>query len=152
MQFEHHMAEEARTIELYMEPAQILGRLRLLRRMACAKLRGYEWVLIQKMYAAILTSIEAKENTWECTFDRFESILYKKQIQKPFREKDRDNKKWFCRDYNRPEGCNRPSPHRAQVGAAGINRTVHHICAKCYMKDKAENRHPEGHDTCPHRD
>ena len=36
--FEHFVAGEARTIELYTEPAQILGRLRLLRRIAYAKL------------------------------------------------------------------------------------------------------------------
>ena len=151
MQFEHHVAGEARTIELCTEPAQILGRLRLLRRMAYAKLQGYEWNLIRKMYAAILTSIEARENTWESTFDRFESILYSKQ---PTRQapRDREIKKWFCRDYNRPEGCTKTSPHKAPVGAAGIIRTVTHICAACWMKGKQEKRHPEGHDTCPHRD
>ena len=52
MLFEHLVAGEARTIELCTEPAQILTRLRLLRRLAYAKLRGYEWSLIRKMYAA----------------------------------------------------------------------------------------------------
>ena len=40
--FEQLVAGEVRTIELCTEPSQILGRLRLLRRMAYAKLRGYE--------------------------------------------------------------------------------------------------------------
>ena len=35
--------------------------------MAYLKLRGYEWNLIRKMYAAILTSIETKEYLWEAT-------------------------------------------------------------------------------------
>ena len=152
MLFEHHVAGEARTIELCTKPAQILGRLRLLRRMAYAKLRGYEWSLIRKMYAAILTSIESRENTWEASFDRFENILYRKIPQRYPKERERENKKWFCREYNRPEGCNKNNPHKGPVGAAGIIRTVHHICAVCYMKKKEENRHPEGHPSCPYRD
>ena len=78
MKFKHMVAGETRTIETCMEPAEILGRLRLLRRMAYLKLRGYEWNLIRKMYAAILTSIETKEYSWESNFDRFETILYRK--------------------------------------------------------------------------
>ena len=150
LQFEHYVTGEARTIEVCTEPTQILGDLRLLRRMAYAKLRGYDWPLIRKMYTAILTAIETRENSWESSFDRFESILYKKPAQKPF--KDKDNKKWFCRDYNSTGGCKKTSPHKAQVGPAGINRTVLHICAKCYMQTRAENRHPEGHESCPYRD
>ena len=67
LQFEHYIAGEVRTIEMCTEPA---GRLRLIRRMAYAKLRGYDWPLIRKMYAAILTSIEARENTWGSSFDQ----------------------------------------------------------------------------------
>ena len=78
MKFEHMVAGETRTIETCTDPAQILGRLRLLRRIAYLKLRGYEWHLIRKMYAAILTPIETKEYSWESNFDRFETILYRK--------------------------------------------------------------------------
>ena len=69
MQFEHLVAGETRTIETCTDPAEILGRLRLLRRTACLKLRGYDWNLIRKMYAAILTSIETMEYSWESNFD-----------------------------------------------------------------------------------
>ena len=58
IRFEHLVAGETRTIELCTDPAQILGRLRLLRRIAYLWLRGYEWFMLRKMYAAILTSIE----------------------------------------------------------------------------------------------
>ena len=135
LQFEHYIAGEARTIELCTEPAQILGRLRLLRRMAYAKLRGYDWILIRKMYAAIVTSIEAGENTWESGFDRFESILYKRIPGRTPKERT-EIKKWYCREFNRAEGCTKQSPHKGQVGAAGITRTVLHMCAACWMKDK----------------
>ena len=113
LQFEHHVAGELRTIETSTEPAQILGRLHLLRRMAYAKLRGYEWPLIRKMYAAILRSIEAKEYTGSDNFDRFETILYKKyQVGYKQNKPDRESqKKWFCRDWNKHEGCSKQAPH-----------------------------------------
>ena len=155
LQFEHHVAGEVRTIETSTEPAQILGRLRLLRRMAYAKLRGYEWPLIRKMYAAILRSIEAKEYTWSDNFDRFENILYSSKYQTParqVRQEKEPQKKWFCRDWNK-EGCQKQAPHKAWFGSGtnAVSRTVHHICAACYMKDRAMKDHPETHETCPHR-
>ena len=122
MQFEHHIAGEIRTIETCTEPAQILGRLRLLRRMAYAKLRGYDWPIIRKMYAAIVRSIEAKEYSWSDNFDRFETILYRRTIsnsrQNPRGEREHreHNKKWFCRDWNKNEGCSKQSPHKAWFG------------------------------------
>ena len=78
LRFEHLVAGETRTIETCTEPAQILGRLKLLRRIAYLKLRGYEWSLLRKMYVAILSSIETRENSWDSNFDHFETILYRR--------------------------------------------------------------------------
>ena len=80
IKFEHLVAGETRTIETCMDPAQILGRLRLLHRIAYLKLRGYERHLLRKMYAAILTSIETKEYSWESNFDRFENHPLQKSL------------------------------------------------------------------------
>ena len=160
MQFEHFVAGESRTIEMCTEPAQILGCLRLLRRMAYAKLRGYEWPLIRKMYAAILRSIETKENTWDNNFDRYETILYKRApVRREERREERQQsgtnsaKKWFCRDWNKGN-CSRTAPHKAWFGSGtnAVQRTVLHMCAICYMKEKAQKDHPEGHDSCPHKE
>ena len=54
IRFEHLVAGETRTIELCTDPAQILGRLRLLRRIAYLRLRGYKWSLLRKMYCGHL--------------------------------------------------------------------------------------------------
>ena len=159
LQFEHHIAGEVRTIETCTEPAQILGRLRLLRRMAYAKLRGYDWPIIRKMYAAIVRSIEAKEYTWSDNFDRFETILYRRQQMQNRQPRDmgraapESQKKWFCRDWNKTEGCSKQSPHKAWFGSGqnAISRSVLHICAACYMKERAARDHPEYHDSCPHK-
>ena len=58
LRFEHLVAGETRTIETCADLAQILGRLRLLRRIAYLKLRGIDWQLLRKLYTAILSSIE----------------------------------------------------------------------------------------------
>ena len=68
IRFEHLVAGETRTIETCTEPAQILGRLKLLRRIAYLKLRGFEWNMLRRMYSAILTSIETGENSWGIQF------------------------------------------------------------------------------------
>ena len=156
--FEHMVAGEVRTIETCTEPAQILGRLRLLRRLAYAKLRGYEWHLIRKMYSAIVRSIETKEYSWEDNFDRFECILYRRPpmaTRSRDQRADRENtqKKWFCRDWNKPEGCTKTAPHKAWFGTGpgAISRTVVHMCAVCYLKERTQKDHPECSDNCPHK-
>ena len=161
LRFEHLVAGETRTIETCTDPAEILGRLRLLRRISYLKLRGYDWPLLRKMYAAILTSIETKEYSWESNFDRFETILYRRlalevkhQAESRPSDKEHGGRKRFCKDYNRPEGCPRNSPHSVWFGqgASAIKRTVYHYCAACLVRDKQQKEHPEGHPDCPHKD
>ena len=162
LRFEHLVAGETRTIETCTDPAQILGRLRLLRQISYLKLRGIEWHLLRKMYAAILSSIETREYLWESNFDRFESILYRKVLadhsKGPDRERDRerDSKpeghKRYCRDYNK-EGCPKNSPHTIWLGSghSAVKKMVYHCCAACLIRDKVVKEHPEGHQDCPHR-
>ena len=156
-----HLVGETRTIETCTEPAQILTRPRLLCRMAYLKLRGYEWALIRKMYAAILTSIETKEYSWESNFDRFETILYKRTMgenrpnapERAQADKESGNRKRYCKDYNRPEGCPKSSPHPVwfNSGSSAVKKMVHHLCAACLVRDRQQKEHPEGYPECPHR-
>ena len=90
------------------------------------------------MYAAILTSIETKEYSWESNFDWFESILYRRMAMEPRqphienKNKEQGSRKRYCKDYNLPEGCPKNSPHIAWFGQgpSTIKRTVYHFCAK----------------------
>ena len=142
MKFEHLVAGETRTIETCSEPAEILGRLRLLQRIAYLKLRGYDWNLIRKMYAAILPSIETKEYSWESNFNRFETILYRKVIidNRPHHIETRQNtesRKRYCRDYNK-EGCPKNSPHPVWIGngPSAVKMLAYHYCAACLVRDR----------------
>ena len=155
---EHLVAGETRTIETCSDPAQILGRLRLLRRIAYLKLRGTDWHLLRKMYAAILSSIKTREYSWESNLDRFESILYRKLItdrgqdKEHWEHKQPEGRKRFCRDYNRPEGCpNSLHPVWIGNGPAATKKMVYHYCAACLIRDRIQREHPEGHVDCPHR-
>ena len=160
LKFEHLVAGETRTIETCTDPTQILRRLRLLRHIAYLKLRGIDWQLLRKMYAAILSSIETREYSWDSNFDRFESILYRRVLMDRGGDRDRDQKEHrqesrnrFCRDYNKPEGCPKNSPHPVWFGS-GPNATkkmVYHCCAACLIRDKVNKDHPEGSQECPHR-
>ena len=162
LRFEHLVAGETRTIETCSDPAQILGRLRLLRRIAYLKLRGIERYLLRKMYAAILSLIETAEYSWESNFDRFESILFRKVLSdrtgdRDHRDRDREPKqqegrKRYCKDY-KSDGCPRTSPHTAwlSTGNFATKRTVYHYCATCLVKERIGREHPEGHSDCPHR-
>ena len=102
---------------------------------------------------------ETQEYSWESNFDRFESILYRKVLTEwtePDRERDSrptDTRKRFCRDYNKPEGCPKNSPHPVWFGNGPSvqKRMVYHLCAVCLIRDKISREHPEGHPDCPHR-
>ena len=103
MRFKHLVAGETRTIETCTDPAEILGRLRLLRRVSYLKLKGYDWHFIRKMYLTILTSIETKEYSWESNFDRFETIFYRWVVMETRahnepRQEHKEGRRRFCRD------------------------------------------------------
>ena len=112
------------------------------------------------MYAAILSSIETGEYSWESNFDKFESILYKKILSDQTKRSDRDTdvrpqepRKRYCKDYNKPEGCPKNTPHTVWFGSGpnAIKKLVHHCCSTCLIRDKTAKDHPEYHQECPHR-
>ena len=114
------------------------------------------------MYAAILTSIETKDYSWESNFDRFETILYRRapmetrahHTETRSNDKEQGGRKRYCREYNRPEGCPKNSPHTTWFGngPTAVKRTVYHYCAACLVRDRQHKEHPEGHPECPHKD
>ena len=88
MQYEHYVAGECRTIETCKDSEEMMGRARVMRRIAYLKLRGNEWSSIRTMYTAILRSKEIGENSWPANFEMFENIV-SRRVPKD-KEKDRD--------------------------------------------------------------
>ena len=54
---------------------------------------------------------------------------------------------YFCASFQRGE-CNRDEPHTDQIGADGVERTLHHICSSCLLKDGKKLGHPNGAPAC----
>ena len=61
-----------------------------------------------------------------------------------------DDRAWFCSLYQRNKCSHKENEHKMEI--RGKERTVQHICASCYRKDKTRLRHPECSSACPHQD
>ena len=64
---------------------------------------------------------------------------------------DKKREEWFCKNFNRAEGCQLAAPHEAYVGRPPHRRMVKHICAQCWIKDQAVKLHSEVDANCPYR-
>ena len=109
-------------------------------------------------------SIQLKqgENSWTTNFDSFENILNKKQEKSESKDKDthpkhRDGReeranpkdqnsrepiKWYCKAYNRPDGCPEQNSYWSRIG--NRDHFVQHICAVCLLRDTQKVNHPSG--------
>ena len=57
---------------------------------------------------------------------------------------------FYCRNYNKVEGCQLTSPDEAIIGHRRCQ--VHYVCAKCWSIDQEAREHSELDVQCPHHD
>ena len=152
--FEQYIVGETKTIMQSSDPVEIRGRLSLMTRIAYLKYRGYNCPNLHTLYAAIINSIERHEDTWASEWRHIEDMV----LELPDRKTDKGNQKggkpksseqWYCRNYNREEGCNLPAPHEAMVHRR--HRNVKHFCARCWSIDSEFRDHAECDPACPHK-
>ena len=135
------------------------GRLELLHLIAQWQLRvNATWTQVRSTYAHILRKVENGEINWRTDWDKFEHNIYDRVLIVSHKsEKLKTSSKatvksnefaWFCRAYQKPEGCAKESPHPGRVG--NQLRQSHHICATCWIKEKIKKNHPECSTDCPH--
>ena len=117
------------------------------RKLSCAML--YRW------FKCKLKPPKNQEISWRTDFDQFERHIYDKIAMA--NAKTEKSKKpgvlettWFCKAFQKPEGCTKTAPHNAKVGNSF--RTVHHICANCWLKDKIKAYHPDSSQDCPYKE
>ena len=155
--YDQFVAGELTTIINSEDPAEQIGRTELLQHVALWKLRSnVTWQQIRSTYEHVIRRIENQEIGWDTDWERYEKHIYDKVPTKV--EKSRAISKtanngdivWFCKSYQRPDGCNRNSPHVAKV--SGVMRQVHHICATCWYKEKASKPHSESSAECPYKE
>ena len=88
----------------------------------------------------MLRKVENGEISWYADWDRYEKHIYDKitlvsQSNKIEKQKTNATYKsktefaWFCKAYQKPDGCSKESPHPGWVGNqfASLTISVHHV-------------------------
>ena len=160
LSYEEFMAGELMTIRNARDPTEKTGRLELLSNIAQWRLRSnVSWPQVRSAYATIVRKVENCEINWEADWDRQERHIYDKVA--PSQTKTQKNTRttsntqsneivWFCRNYQKADGCPKESPHPGRVGTSF--KQMYHICAACWLKDKVKRMHPECSNDCPQRE
>ena len=118
------------------------------------KLRSnVSWPQVRNAYAHVIRKLKNQEIGWGANWDDFERHIYDKIALTTKTEKTKKSggeMTWFCKNFQKPEGCVKESPHMAKVGNSF--KQVLHICANCWLKDKQKKFHPESSVECPHKE
>ena len=150
--YEQYIAGECKTMLNSNDPNEVRGRLNLLIRISYLKQKGFTWPNLRELYAAIVGHIERHESTWISDWRDIEDMVLDTVRQgdptSGAATRQKKTEVWFCRNFNRQEGCQLPSPHEANVGKR--RRQVRHICAKCWSVDHEARNHGEHETCCPH--
>jgi len=155
-------------LEFQISQTELEGRLRLLRTLAFL-LGSYPWTAVRSVYAAILRRIELGRMTWASDISEtmsFALLTYaeKTPAAEARPEKGRSysrrnagpshgaasgesSRVWYCPEYQRST-CAHNEPHQKEM--YGKQVTVHHVCAKCLLRDRREAKHPDTSSACPH--
>ncbi|CAG2255692.1 unnamed protein product [Mytilus edulis] len=128
------------------------GRLNLLKKITYYS-QIYSWKGLLAFYAAWLRKIELGQNKWSDDPSVIELpiltpyVLSKSKFSNSsFKVESKDETIWFCTLYNRNR-CTYHGSHQTSI--RGVQRTVQHICAVCWKKDRNKLYHPECSSSCP---
>ena len=112
----------------------------------------YEWTAVRSFHAAVLSEIERGRLNWGDSFLHLENRtlagLHKKTKDQKRPAPSSSNAVLFCRDYQKGS-CSHSKDHYAML--KGEKKWLCHICAACWVKDKAKRMHSEYADDCPNK-
>ena len=159
--YEQFIAGELYTIVTTKNQAEREGRIDLLQKISLWRLRsGVSWPQLRNLYAHVIKKVENREIMWSSDWERFERNIYDKVALpmttiKPDKPKTNNPRQssdntWFCKAYQRVEGCTREAPHPGRVD--NQIRSLQHICAACWFKNREKLPHSETSMQCPSRD
>ena len=161
LSYEHFIAGELSTIIAADDPAEIAGRTELLQRISLWKLcTNVTWVQVRSAYTHIIRKIENKEIDWYSDWDRFEWHIYDKispvNVKQEKTKQTKSNNGsgetvWFCKMYQKPEGCAKDAPHPGTVYGRYV-KNLQHICATCWNKERNKRQHSESSTECPYKE
>ena len=153
--YEQFMAGELNTIMNIVSSEEHRGRVALLQKISNWKLlANVSWPQIRNTYAHVLRKIENRELGWNTDFNHFKRHIYEKlamsKLDKIDKNKFRSSTDWFCKQYQKLEGCSRESPHPVKFG--NQTKQAYHFCATCWNKDKVKKLHSESALECPYKE
>ena len=112
----------------------------------------YEWTAVRSFHAAVLSEIERGRLHWGDSFLHLENRtlagLHKKTKDQKRPAPSSSNAVLFCCDYQKGS-CSHSKDHYAML--KGEKKWLCHICAACWVKDKAKQMHSEYADDCPNK-
>ena len=112
----------------------------------------YEWPAVCSLHEAVLSEIEKGRLNWEDSFLHLENRtltgLHKKTKDQKRPAPSSSNAVLFNRDYQKGS-CSHSKDHYAML--KGEKKWLCHICAACWVKDKAKRMHSEYADDCPNK-
>ena len=157
LSYDQFMAGELSTMISAQSLDEKLGRMELLQRISLWRLRSnVTWTQVRNTYAHIMRRIENRETSWGVDWDQSERHIYDKVGgASPMNKTDKVKKTqsdfvFFCKLFQKIEGCTKESPHNTKVGNSF--RQVHHICAICWRRDRQRKEHSESSPECPYKE
>ena len=156
-------------LEFRLSQTELEGRLRLLRTLSVL-LGSYPWTAVRSVYAAVLRRIELGRMTWSSDIGEtmsFTLLTYaaknpvgdsrperqdrtnsgKRNVGPSHKSSTGEARVWYCPEYQRGT-CAHNEPHQKEMYGKPV--TVHHVCAKCLLRDRREAKHPDSSTACPH--
>ena len=79
--YEQYVAGEVKTLLNATDPTQIKGRLNLMLRISYLKYKGYSWLNLRTLYAAVVNQIEKHEVTWISDWKHIEDMVLESAVR-----------------------------------------------------------------------
>ena len=148
--FEQYVVGETKTILNAQDSVEKRGQLLLMSRIAYLKQKGHPWGTLRTLYAAIVNAIEKHESSWASEWRDIEDMVLDSVNRMVGPRKGVKVEQWYCRNFNRSDGCQIQPPHEAMIGKKC--RQVRHFCAKCWINEQEFRDHGEHDEACPHKE
>ena len=120
----------------------------------------YNFKGLKSFHAAWLRQIELGKKTWSDDSQQIVSAILSKHLrvqksvqfggkeeQNVIKKDNKEEKVWFCSQYQRNKCMNRANH---MVVVKGKMRLAQHICTTCWQKDRIKLSHLESSSSCPH--
>ena len=110
---------------------------------------SYPWPLVRSLHAAVLFEIECGRLNWGDSFYHLESRILNRSggSSAGVAPVNKSSQVFFCGPFQRGR-CTHSGAHFGVV-SGNQKKWVQHICARCWLRSKAKEAHPESSSSCP---